>query len=275
MNWCKALMFTSAVVAIHGPALAQDSRAPHRSQERSDRRAPDWRLYVTSGAGYTRRDGDEEASTDYYRIPLSARLTKGRFRLSASMPYLIVNGPATVTGDDDDVGGDPAAGERETRKGFGDLSITGRYRIPDDVLGGVDLDLMGRVKLPTASRRTGLGTGEADFAVGAELSRDIGRLEPFLSGQYRINGDPPARTYRNTVATSLGTGIRLGRRTSASLAWDYSQSRIRGRSGSHMLDTGLSTRLNRRLSLGAEAAVGLSKNAPDFRVGATVTARVF
>jgi len=192
------------------------------------------------------------------------------------MPYLIVNGPAAIIGDDDSDGdGEALADGKETRKGFGDVNIVGRYRIPEQELGGVELELMGRVKLPTASRRNNLGTGEVDFALGAELSREIGMLKPFVSGQYRINGDSPAREFRNTVATSVGSGVRLTRRARATLAWDYSQSRIKGRAGSHMLDGGLSTRLRRGLTLTGDAAIGLSKNAPDLRVGATLTKQAF
>jgi hypothetical protein len=42
-----------------------------------------------------------------------------------------------------------------------------------------------------------------------------------------------------------------------------------------MLDGGISHVLRRGLMLGGDAAVGLFKNAPDFRVGATLTARAF
>jgi hypothetical protein len=197
------------------------NQAPALAQDRPGGSTPDWRLYLTSGLSYTQRDEADEPRTDYFRIPLAARLTKGPFRVTASMPYLIVNGPGSNFGDDDGAGDDdlPADDDtRDNRRGFGDLSITGRYRAVDDERSGFELDLMSRVKLPTASRRKRLGTGEVDYAVGAQLSRELGKLEPFVSGQYRINGDPPDRNYRNTVATSVGTGFRLTRRTRASIA---------------------------------------------------------
>lgn len=263
------IILALAVIATSVPAVAQE-----RSARRSA--APDWRLYLTSGLSYTRRDRADEQGTDYYRIPFAARLTKGPFRVSASLPYLIIDGPGGTLGDEDGPDGDiPGGATGEDRKGFGDLSITGRYRIPDEKLGGFEIDLISRVKLPTASRRKRLGTGEVDFAVGAELSREVGKFEPFVSGQYRINGDQPDRDYRNSVATSVGSSVRLDRRTRASLAWDYTQSRIRGRSGSHMLDGGLTRVLRRGLTLSGDAAVGMSRNAPDFRLGATLTARAF
>ena len=270
MNRSVLLLFVTAGAAIAAPAAAQDrsNRAGDRNEE-----SPNWHLYATTGVGYSQRD-DDDATTDYFRIPMSLRLTRGPLRFSVSMPYLFLNGPASVSGDDDDAVQDPRDGNKK-RSGIGDLSLTGRFRLPEDSLAGFELDLMGRVKLPTASRRKGLGTGEVDYALGAEVSRKFGKFEPFVSAQYRINGDPPDRNYRDTVAASIGTSVRLSGRTRASIAYDYSQSRVRGRSASQMLDAGLSMPLAKGLRLSGDAAIGLSKNAPDFRVGASLTARVF
>lgn len=266
-----------ATIFMATQAAAQDDTVKHeRKERRTTNASTDWRLYVSSGVSYSRRDDDNGPRTDYYRVPLVARLSRGPLRFSASVPYLVVKGAAAVFGDDDDDSGEIVDSDaRETRSGFGDLSLTARYRLPKRALGGFDLDLMSRVKIPTASRQKRLGTGEVDYAVGAELSRDVGRFGPFVSAQYRVNGDPPDRDYHNTVATSVGSIMRLSRRTSVSLAHDYSQSRIRGRNGSHMLDGGLTTRLSRRMTLGGDAAIGLSKTAPNFRVGASLTMRAF
>lgn len=270
-------LLASAVAIAATPAAAQvkSTEKSDRQERKAERKGADWHLYLSTGASYSQRDEAGEPRTDYFRIPVSARLSNGRLRFSASTSYIRVKGPADVTGDDDDGGDTPSSGDSETRKGMGDLNLVTRYLIPDEDLGGFELDLMGRVKVPTASRRKRLGTGEVDYAMGAELSREIGSAEPFVSAQYRLNGDRPDQDYRNTVATSVGSSFRLSRRSRASLAWDYTQSRFSGRSGSHMLDGGISTRLQRGLTLIGDAAVGLSKRAPDFRVGATISAQAF
>lgn len=273
------LVFCPIAFAIATPAFAQEERAAGTSerQDRRERPSSDWRLHLISGFSYGQRDSEDGPATNYYRLPLSARVSNGPFRLTASMPYLMVDGPASIAGDGDDVEDidDLPTTRSGDRRGFGDLRLTGRYRLPRSALGGFELDLLGRVKLPTASRAKRLGTGETDFAVGAELSRDIGKLEPFVSAQYRINGDRPDYDYKNTVATSLGTGIQLARRTRASIAYDFSQSRIRGREGFHSLDLGLSRRLSRRLLLSGAGSIGLSERAPDFTVGSTISYRAF
>ena len=264
-----------ASVAIVPPAYAQERPFDRSAERRSgDRSGSDWRLHLSSGVSYVTRDG-ELGRTNYYRVPFGARFSKGPFRLSASIPYVIVKGPGAVIGDgDDEVDGIDSTADG-TRRGIGDLRLTARYRLPKSSLGGFELDLLGRVKVPTASREKRLGTGEVDYAVGAELSREMGQFEPFVSAQYRLNGDRPDFDYRNTVAASAGTAVRLGRGLRASLSYDYSQSRIRGRSGSHSLDAGVSTRLSKRLSLSGSGSVGLSERAPDFGLGSTITWRAF
>lgn len=265
------------LVALAQPAVAQDRSAGQRAErERAqDRSTPNLRLYLSAGASFATRDRDELGRTAYYRFPLGARLSRGPFRVSATIPYAVVRGPGGLIGDGEDEIGDIPSQPDTDRQGWGDLRLTARYRLPRAALGGFEVDLMGRVKLPTASREKRLGTGEVDFAVGGEVSRDVGKFEPFVSAQYRINGDRPDFDYRNTVAASAGTGIRLSRRTRASLSYDFSQSRIRGRSPFHSVDAGLSTRLSRQLFLSGSASVGLSENAPDLGLRSTITWRAF
>lgn len=275
----KTLLWPLCAIAIGPlarPAQAQDQWSGKAAERRqaTDRSGPDWRLYLSSGASFVTRDRDDLGRTNYYRIPLGARLSKGRFRLSATIPYVVVRGPGSLIGDGDEIDDIPAADDRK-RSGLGDLRLTARYRLLKSALGGFELDLMGRVKVPTASRKERLGTGEVDYALGAEVSRDVGQFEPFVSAQYRLNGDRPDFDYRNTVATSVGTGVRLNRRTRASFSYDYLQSRIRGNSGFHSLDAGVSTRLSSRASWSTSGSVGLSKRAPDFGVRSTITWRAF
>lgn len=260
------------------PALARDRQGTEHGQpgETGDDQSSDWRLYVSSGLTYSTRKLDGQR-TDYYRTPLTARIANGRLRLSASIPYLIVQGPSNLRGDSDEEVDDDSSvpGSRSTRKGFGDLSLSARYRLGAWSSSGFELDVLGRVKLPTGSKRKRLTSGKTDFALGGELSRKFGKVEPFASLQYRINGDPPGRDYRNSIATSLGASTRLGRKSRASLSYDYSQSRVRGLSGAHALEAGVTTRLTRGLSLGGLGELGLSHRAPDFRIGSTITARLF
>jgi hypothetical protein len=255
-----------------------ESRSQREAEEEQRASRPvstgsNWRLFAYTGASYSRGDYGTELETETLAIPLGVRLRKGGLRLSASIPYLRIEGSRTVIPGDGDEIVEDAPVQRAVREGFGDLSLRARYRI-DDLPGGFRSDLTGRIKVPTASASERLGTGEFDFGLGGEISRPTGRLEPFAELNYRINGDPPDRDYRNTLQAAVGTSLRLGRSV-ASLSYDYSQSRIRGREASHSLDFSLATPLSRRLLLAGFASAGLSERAPDFGVGAVLTVRAF
>lgn len=281
MSRLTGVLFGLVAATIAQSAAAQEDNSRRIAErqnenERQNRTADDWRLYLSSGVSFSTRETDDDPRTDYYRFRLGGRVAKGPFRVSATLPYIVVKGPGAVIGpgDDDEIDDLPAT-EGGTRDGWGDLRLTARYRLPSAALAGFDVDLLGSVKLPTASTGERLGTGEVDYAVGGEISRDLGSVEPFVAARYRINGDRPDQDYRNTVATSVGASMRLSRRTEASLGYDYSQSRIRGRSGVHSVEAGVSTRLSRRLYLSGSASAGLSQRAPDYAVGTTMSWRAF
>jgi hypothetical protein len=230
---------------------------------------------VSSGAFFTTGDYGGDTRTNSLTVPFGMRLRSGPLRLSATLPYVRIDGSRSVIGGGDGpIIIDPIPQtERTIRKGLGDLSMRGRYRIAPKDWEGVELDLLGRVKLPTGSRRQRLSTGEVDYAVGGELSYSRGRVQPFAELQYRINGDRPDRDYRNNFASSIGASTRAGRGV-ANLSYDYSGSRIRGRAGAHSLNGGLSFPVAQKLSLGGFGSVGLSQRAEDFSIGSVLTVRV-
>ena len=259
------------------PAANHSQRVEERQKPPAARSQKGWRLFLSSGAFYSTGDYGGDTRTNSLSVPFGARLQSGPFRLSATLPYLRISGSRNIIGGGDDgpIVDDPTPlTERDVRKGIGDLSLRARYRIAPKSWDGLELDLLSRVKVPTGSRRKGLSTGEVDYAIGGELSYSRGRVQPFAEIQYRINGDRPDRDYRNTFASSIGASTRAGR-GSANFSYDYSGSRIRGRSGAHSLSGGLSFPVARRLTLGTFGSVGLSRRAEDFSIGTVLTARVF
>lgn len=254
---------------------AEEEQAPRRSTRQRSR--PQWRIYASSGAFYSTGTFGLDRRTSSLFVPFTLRARKGPLRLFATLPYLHIRGSRRIIGGGDEgpIIDDPAVStERETRSGLGDLSLRARYRVAPDAWDGVELDVLGRVKLPTGSEEKRLSTGEFDYSIGGELSYSRGRIQPFAEVQYRINGDPPGRDFRNTYATSIGANTRIGRRVNASLSYDYSRSRIRGRAGAHSLSASVSRPVSERLSLSGFGSVGLSERAEDFSVGTILSVRL-
>lgn len=224
---------------------------------------------LTTGVTYSEGDygGDEKFRTT--TIPLTARVRTGPFRFSARMPYLFRDGPMVVSDEAGPLG--PSSGARDRRNGFGDLTLAMVYSLPRKVA-GIEVDLGTFVKLPTASTRKNLGSGETDFGFSADLSAPGGKITPFLNLGYRIRGDRESLPLRNTINASVGAAVPVGKAV-ATLAYDYSRASSRFRSDSHSLFGSVGGRISRRFSITGYGSTGLSKGAADLGAGILLTAR--
>lgn len=260
--WFGALL---AGAAIAGPAMAQDTRG---SEERASN---DTSLSVTTGVDWSSGDYGTGSDTNILVVPLALRYKTGNLRISVTQPWLRIDGSSAIVGNGP--GGviiDPNA-PRTTRSGLGDLTLGAAYMIPEDKL-GFGLDLSARVKLPTASRRKGLGTGKTDVTVGAELSKTFGTVTPFASVGYRMPGDPDGIDLRNAWTASAGASVGMGKSVLIA-SYDYRQATSRLADDSHELFGAFSTPVSDALNFTFYGSAGLSDGAPDYGVGGMITVR--
>lgn len=237
-------------------AQAQDSSAPQFS--------------LTTGLNYSSGDYGTGVDTDILVVPASARLKLGNLRFTATIPYIRINGANVVAGDGGPIIVDPNA-PRIKRDGIGDLTMGVNYAFPEEQL-GFGLDLGARVKAPTAD--SGLGTGEVDYRMSAELSKTVGAVTPFVAAGYRILGDPAGVDLQNGFYSSAGVSVAAG--SSVFLAsYDYRESASALASDSHEVFGAFSTPVSDALNLALYGSAGLSDGAPDFGVGAMVTIKAF
>ena len=260
---------------VAAPAWAQSSPASSQAEtgELADIGDTGLGLSFSTGVSYSSGDYGAPAKTKLLVVPFSLRASAGDWRFSATLPYLRIDSPGNIVGGG--TGGpiviDPnAPATREVRKGLGDLSLGASYTLPSGTLGGFDLDLSGRVKLPTSSERKSLGTGKTDFAVSAELSRTIGIWSPFVNVGYRFYGDPEGFDLRNGPSASVGTTVQLGT-TVAIASYDYSRATSRATNDAHELFGALSGPLSDRLNWTAYGIAGLSEGSPDYGLGLLIT----
>ena len=247
------------------PSHAQDAR-------KDELQTPDdTSLSVTTGVDWSSGDYGTGSDTRILVVPLALRYKTGNLRVSVTQPWLRIDGSSAIVGNGP--GGviiDPNA-PRTTRSGLGDLTVGAAYMIPEEKL-GVGIDLSARVKLPTASRSKGLGTGKTDVTVGAELSRSFGSVTPFASIGYRMPGDPEGIDLRNAWTASGGASVAMGKAVLIA-SYDYRQSTSRLAKDSHELFGAYSTPLNDALNFTFYGSAGLSDGAPDYGVGGMITVR--
>ena len=242
-------------ITAAAPAMAQDDSS----------------LTAMTGVDYSSGDYGTGVDTNILVVPMSLRYKTGNLRLTATLPWLRIDGSSAIVGGGS--GGiviDPNA-PRTTRSGLGDVTVGAAYMIPEDRM-GFGLDLSARVKLPTASKSKALGTGKVDVTVSAELSKTFGILTPFANVGYRMPGDPSGFNLHNAWTASGGASVMLGRSVLIA-SYDYRQATSPFSQDSQELFGAFSTPVGQRLNFTLYGSAGLSKGAPDFGVGSMIGVR--
>jgi hypothetical protein len=262
---------------ILGAALGSVFVTPAGAQQREAALRPDKALglSVTTGLDFSSGDYGGPDKTRILVAPLSFRLSKGSFRVSATLPYLRLEGPANIVGGGESgpIVIDPTGlGPQRRRQGLGDLSLGVDYLVPAKALGGLELKLGARVKLPTSDPDDGLSTGKTDLALVADLSKPMGAVSPFVTLGYRMPGDPRGFDLRNTLAVSAGSSLTLGKLVAIG-SYDYAGASSPLSFASHSLFTALARPLSKRATLIGYGNVGLSRGAADYGVGLLLTFR--
>ena len=236
--------------------------------------APVARSAVEAGvsAGFEYQEGNFGAAQriETSSIPFSAYANKGRLQFGATLPYLRVDAPGNVVGGGGGILGLPIIVDpteppgRVRREGIGDLELGAAYTIPSEDIG---LTFSGQVKVPTASTAKRLGTGEFDYALGAELSRSFGRVTPFVGVGYTMPGDPEHYDLGNSLSARAGAAVQMGKRVRGHVTYGYAESISPLIPDEQQISTGINAGLSDRLSLGLYGAAGLSKGSPDVGAG--------
>ena len=226
---------------------------------------------LSTGIEYQEGDYGTGERVETLSVRNAVRIEAGRTFFTASLPYHRLEAPGNVVGGGGGLLGLPIIIDptepptRQVREGLGDLRLGVGHTLPR--LGGVDLTLSGQVKLPTASARRGLGTGEIDFSIGAEAARTVGRVTPFAAISYTMPGNPDDFELRNSFAARGGVVAQLSSNLRGTLAYGYAQSLSPLVPDEQQLSTGLNVGLSRQLSLGLYGSAGLSEGAPDIGAG--------
>ena len=263
-----------ALVALPLSAPLAAQTAEPASAERTRPRAPGAQL--TSGIEHksgTYGTGQRLATT---AIATGLQVSSGQFQLSATVPYVRVEGPGNIVGGGGLLGlpiiVDPTRpSTRSRREGIGDTRLAANYTLPTRSVG---LGFSGEVKLPTASPSKGLGTGATDFALGAEVSKSLGPVTPFVGVTYTLAGDPDGFELRNTLSGRAGAAIQMSQNLRGHLAYGHAQSASAELEAERQISTGFAANVSEALSLGFYGSAGLSRSAADVGAGIQLGFRI-
>ena len=264
---------SAALLAVPAAAVAQDRDVEEivNAAEKSSA------VLFSTGIDFSRGDYGDVQATNIIVVPVSLRVRAADWlSLGLSTAWIRIDGPGVVLGPDNEpLPGFPTA--RQTRQGLGDLNASATVSLPlgDDTRWSVDLT--GRVKLPTASRRRGLTTGKTDFSFGADIGYIAGKWAPFVELGIRIPGDPGGIDLRNSPSVSVGAARVLGANGKGGAliaSYDWQRAFSPFAQDSHSLFAAYSHPLAKRLDLTGYGSMGLSSGAAGIEVGVLVTAKL-
>jgi hypothetical protein len=172
-----------------------------------------------------------------------------------------------------DVGAFKAAGAaRTTQSGLGDVVAAATYNIYGST-GAAPLliDLTGKVKFGTADENKGLGTGENDYSIQADLYKTINKFIMFGTLGYKVFGDPVGINLDNVFYGSLGGSYKYNQQTSAGLILDLRQKASATGAPQRELTAFVSHKIDKTWKAQGYLVHGFADGSPDWGAGAMVS----
>jgi len=258
-----ALGMAACLVGTSPEALAAEPGDPPEAGE----------FGFSVGAEYSSGEYGGNRSVEDLYVPVTGWYRGAGYALRVTVPYLRVEAPeGTVI---DGPGGQPVPGDGPTvtESGLGDVIVgASAYDVWTTMDGSLALDVHGKVKLGTADEDKGLGTGETDFTLQADLLRFMPGATALASAGYVVRGNPRAFDLDDGLIASLGAlfDLSAGARLGAFL--EYQAAAYRLNDDRLELVGALSWRAaDWRTQCSVSA--GLSDSAPDWSVGVSVFPR--
>ncbi len=228
-------------------------------------------FHLSTGVDYTSGDYGGAVDIEDVYVPVTGTVDYGRFSFRVTVPYLSVTAPAgtIITGP----GGQPVpgTGASTTESGLGD--IVGSVTIFDVINNrdlGIAMDITGKVKFATADENRGLGTGENDYYLKADVYKYFDKFTLMGTAGYKVSGDPAGVDLDNALFGSVGGVYRFTPETRGGLFYDYRESAFSTSDSIRELTGFVSRKMNEDWRLQVYALTGFSDSSPDLGGGLLV-----
>ena len=226
---------------------------------------------LSTGVNYSSGDYGGTIDIDDVYVPITGSIDYGRFGFRLTLPYLSVSAPAgtIITGP----GGQPVpgSGALTTESGLGDVvgSVT-MYDVINNRDLGIVLDITGKIKFATADEAKGLGTGEHDYSVQADIYKFINDFTLLGTAGYKVRGEPTGVDLENVLFGSVGGIYQFTQTTRGGLIFDYRDSAFAGSDSIRELTGFVSRPINEDWRVQFYALTGFSDSSPDFGGGVLI-----
>jgi hypothetical protein len=234
------------------------------------------RFKITAGAEYSTGDFGGTESIDEWYVPVTGKYIIGRYILRLTIPYLRLTAPSGTTvlstGQDGEVI-TTDSGSRTTKAGLGDIiaGLTYQDLFNTELSSDIALDLTGKIKFGTADENKGLGTGENDYTIQADLFKFYKKFTPYGTLGYKFRGDPSGIELDNVWFGAIGGLYENSPKLGSGLDFYYREASFPGASEQQELTAHFSYRLTRNQRLQVYGFRGFSNGSPDWGGGVMIT----
>ena len=221
-----------------------------------------WKVVV--GLDFSTGDYGDPEDTEILYLPLDLSYTRGPWRAKVTVPWLQMRGPGTVIGGGD--GGvvtDDGDMDVATESGLGDIWAGLTYSTELIPVEWGYLDVVTKLKFPTADEGRGLGTGEFDGTLQLDYFKPIGRFSPMATVAYKMKGDPDDLELDNVFYLSLGADYRINEIVSVGATMDFQEAASDGSDDALEVFSYLGYRVSGQCLLNFYGYAGLTDGSPD------------
>ncbi len=228
-------------------------------------------LTLGGGLDYSTGNYGASQSTEIWYTPLTVKYESGASTVKLTLPRVSITAPAGGQLIGVDAQGRPVydgSGVRSNQEGMGDVVLSYSHSLFTQPVRGMLLDLTAKAKLATADDGKGLGTGENDYSVLADVYYLAGAWTPFATVSYRLTGDPAGVDLRNVWGGTLGFGYKRSPTDSLGLMWDARQASSATGIASNEATVYWVHKFGGGMKLQTYAVKGFSDGSADWGVGA-------
>jgi hypothetical protein len=246
-----AALLPFAGTSFANPPLAETSFAAEEGE---------WRL--GTGIDYSTGDYGDDSATDILFLPTTLSYKRGAWGAKVTVPWLDMKGPGSVVGGGDggvETGGD----EPIDASGLGDIWTGVSYAVESVPAEWFYLDVVGKVKFPTADEDKGLGTGEFDYTLQFDFFKPLGKFSPMATAAYKIKGDPSGVDLDNVIYLSLGGDYRINKAVNFGASVDFQEASTSSADNALEIFSYVGLKATEDTLLTLYAYAGLSDGSPD------------
>lgn len=218
---------------------------------------------LAGGAEFTSGSYGASEDTDIFYVPVTASYETENFRFAGTVSYLQIEGPGGVIGGEGGVVIGPGTGAVTSESGMGDTILSATYNLYPESADLPFFEITAKVKLPTGDDEKGLGTGEMDYSIQADVFQAFGNVTPFATIGYKMRGDPEGFDLEDTIFASAGASIKVSDNFSFGGVYDYREAATAAAEEVSEVSPFTAVKLSESVVLQVYGVFGLSDGSPD------------